>query len=139
MSKKDRHLYGVGEMSTSAHRSDASKGTKKKQSLQDLSLDEQLQAEALQRKLLLRKKIGSGAFSVVFEASWLAPSVMPWASTRTFAAKCLYKDQDLKRIEDELRFLRMLRYDHRHDAELSATQPFRAGSQPIASAAFLRV
>ena len=86
------------------------KGSQKKTNRPDLSLDEQLQAEALQRKLLLRKKIGSGAFSVVFEASWLAPSVLPWAATRTFAAKCLYKDQDLKRIEDELRFLRMLRY-----------------------------
>ena len=54
-------------------------------------------------------KIGSGAFSVVFEASWLAPSVLPWAATRTIAAKRLYNDQNLKRIEDELRFLRMLR------------------------------
>ena len=99
----------AGAMSKAAHGLEAEKGTSKQKVITDLSLDEQLQAEALQRKLLLRKKIGSGAFSVVFEASWLAPSVMPWAATRTFAAKCLYKDQDLKRIEDELRFLRMLR------------------------------
>jgi serine/threonine protein kinase len=74
----------------------------------DLALDEQLQVEALRYKLLLRKKIGSGAFSVVFEAHWLDNDALPGSASRTFAAKCLYKDQDLKRIEDELRFLRML-------------------------------
>ena len=98
-------MASAGKASKGASRAPQG-GDKQKQ----LSLDKALEVEAVEKHgLLLQRRIGSGAFSVVYEASWLDPQHAHAAEGRKYAAKCLYKDQDLHRIEEELRFLRMLK------------------------------